>query len=547
MFSFALHYLSGWAMAAADGAKKEVAEWPPHPDRVFMALAASYFETEDGDKAAERAALEWLEGLPPPLLAASGAEPRRVVTHYVPVNDPGLGGKKKIAELATAPSVKLNALKDAGLGQLPEFRSRQPRTFPVVVPHNPVVHLIWPDATPPQHCLEALRQLCRKVTHVGHSASLVRMWLDESPPPPTWVPRNGLATHRLRVPGPGRLAYLEARCNREAVIRHADLLHEIEQLKRRAKSVKGKEKKALDMERALKEDTMRKEFPNGAPASLRPEPGLWQGYGPPDVEKEQTAPGSIFDPRLVVLTLKGHRLTLRSTLKLMEALRNVVMKHCPQPVPEWVSGHTPDGRASSEPHLAFLPLPFVGREHADGRLMGVALALPRDLDPEEAAHCLNDLLRDENGLPRSIPLYDGQWFDCSVELEMRESPPWNLRSETWTGPARRWASVTPVVLDRHYDGKDKWERAAETVKTACERIGLPRPREVLLHPVSMFEGAPTSREFPPLVRKSDGGRMHHAHVVIIFDQEVEGPVLVGAGRFRGYGLCRPLYQGDGDV
>ena len=74
-------------MAAADGARKEQAEWPPHPDRVFMALAAAWFETGEDDE--EGAALRWLEGLPAPAIAASEAEPRLVVTSYVPVNDDG--------------------------------------------------------------------------------------------------------------------------------------------------------------------------------------------------------------------------------------------------------------------------------------------------------------------------------------------------------------------------------------------------------------------------------------------------------------------------
>jgi CRISPR-associated protein Csb2 len=101
-----------------------------------------------------------------------------------------------------------------------------------------------------------------------------------------------------------------------------------------------------------------------------------------------------------------------------------------------------------------------------------------------------------------------------------------------------------VVLDRHFDGQDKWEHAADSVKDACERLSLPRPQQVFLHPVSMFEGVPRSTDFPDLIRKKDGGRMHHAHALIVFEEDVEGPVLVGAGRYRGYGLCRPLRQGD---
>lgn len=529
MFGLGIRYLMGWAMAAADGAKKEWAEWPPHPDRVFMALSAAWFET--GQDAAEGEALRWLEGLPPPGLKASGHEPRQVVTHYVPVNDAGLSTTQTIQSLAANAQASLGGLKDAGLSQLPEFRSRQPRAFPVAIPHDPDVHLIWGEEISTQY-REPLTSLCRKVSSVGHSASLVQMWLANTPPDPNLVPVAGVAAHRLRVFGPGRLAYLEARYNRANVIAYADL-------EEQAKNAEKKERKML-------QERIKTEFPAGSPASLRPEPGLWQGYAPPAQAVEPEPLGSIFDPRLLVLALSGRRLPLPATLKLTEALRGALLKACPQPIPEWVSGHDAAGHASSQPHVAFLPLPFVGSEHADGRLMGVALALPRALPPEEAARVLEPWLRDEFGQPCPLRLFDGQWLECGAELEMRERPPANLRMENWTGPARRWASITPLVLDRHFDGPDKWEQAAESVKTACERAGLPRPVEVLLHPVSLIEGVPKSNEFPWIKRKKDGGRMHHVHAVIVFGEAVQGPVLVGAGRFRGYGLCHPLLQGGGE-
>lgn len=553
MLVLALHYLNGWAMAAADGAKKEVAEWPPHPDRVFMALAAAYFETDDGDKAAECASLEWLESLPPPELVVSGHEKRRLVTQFVPVNDPGIAGQKKIAELIQATHPSLGALKDAGLGQLPEFRSRQPRSFPVAIPHDPVLRLIWPDAEPTEHQCQALAGLCRKVTHVGHSASLVSAWLDETRPAPTanLIPGDTIGGVRLRVPSLGRLAYLTARCGRDRTIRWADVNADIADLKRRIKSAVGPAKKTLKTEQARLEQVMIQEFPDGPPVAaldpklFRPNPGRWQGYGPPVDKSAESFAGSVFDPSLVVLRLSGQRLPLAATAKLMAAFRNTIMVQCPvQPPPAWLSGHEADGNATTRPHLAFLPLPFVDNAHADGRIMGVALALPRDLDPEAAADCLDALLRDEEGQPRVHHLFDGQWFDCTAELETRFPPPQkNLHGQVWSAPSRRWASVTPVVLDRHFDGKDKWEQAADSIKTACTRIGLPRPSEVLLHPISMFVGVPRSSDFPPLNRKSDGGRMHHSHAVLVFDEPVAGPVIIGAGRFRGYGLCRPLAQG----
>lgn len=525
MFSLGIRYLNGWAMAAADGAKKERAEWPPHPDRVFMALAAAWFET--GQDETEGAALRWLEARPsPPDIAASAAEPRRIVTSYVPVNDTAMAGRRKLDELLVKPNAKLSELKDAGLELLAEFRSRQGRSFPVSIPHDPVVHMIWRNELPDSH-REPLASLCRKVTSVGHSASLVQMWLEDNPPSPSLIPVKGFALHRLRVTGEGRLDYLERRYNRNEVVAWADLNAHIQ-------TASVKEKTMLQLR-------LQEHFLGGRPPSFRPEPRLWQGYDTPIPESASQPPGSVFDPRLIVLKLSGKRIALPATLKLTEALRGALLSGWETPIPEWLSGHAANGDRSDKPHVAVLPLPFVDAEHADGRLMGVALALPRDLEDTSALE--RWLWREDDWLPRAIKLFDGQWLECVAEFDTRESPPLNLRRETWTGPARHWASVTPVVLDRHFDGADKWVNAAENVNDACVRAGLPRALDVLLHPVSRFEGVPRSNEFPYLTRKKDGGRMHHAHAVIVFDEDVQGPVLVGAGRFRGYGLCRPLPQG----
>ena len=78
------------------------------------------------------------------------------------------------------------------------------------------------------------------------------------------------------------------------------------------------------------------------------------------------------------------------------------------------------------------------------------------------------------------------------------------------------------------------------IADSCERIGLPRPTEVIATPVPMFFGVPHSREMPRILRKSDGGKNRQTHAILTFDREVQGPMLIGAGRYRGYGFCRPL-------
>ena len=278
------------------------------------------------------------------------------------------------------------------------------------------------------------------------------------------------------------------------------------------------------------------------PMPMRPTPGRWQGYARPAASEPAVVPHSVFDPRFVVLTISGQRASLPATLKLTAALRGLLMRECPeQPPPEWFSGHRLGGKATLEPHMALAPLPFVGADHADGRVMGLALILPRALAPKDAAKCLQPILFDaQTGLSLEHRLFDSRWLECAIEQEARERPPVNLNAETWTTASKVWASVTPVVLNRHFDGEQKWALAGESVKEMCRHIGLPQPREVLLHPVSLVEGVPHARDFPQLARKRDGGRRRHSHAVVIFDEPVCGPVLLGAGRFRGYGLCRPI-------
>jgi CRISPR-associated protein Csb2 len=83
------------------------------------------------------------------------------------------------------------------------------------------------------------------------------------------------------------------------------------------------------------------------------------------------------------------------------------------------------------------------------------------------------------------------------------------------------------------------------IRSACERIGLPRPAGVTATPSPLFTGVPHAGRMPKLMRKNGGGAVQHTHAVIVFDQPVLGPVLLGAGRYRGYGLCRPMDNPSG--
>ena len=88
MFALGVEFLMRRAvMTRIDN--REEPEWPPHPDRVFMALVAAFGEwgLQEPDPELYEKALEWLEGLGPPALRVNGAAKRTAFTSYVPVND----------------------------------------------------------------------------------------------------------------------------------------------------------------------------------------------------------------------------------------------------------------------------------------------------------------------------------------------------------------------------------------------------------------------------------------------------------------------------
>lgn len=515
MFGIGIRYLNGWS-TASDVADRNEIEWPPHPGRVFMAMAAAYFQGERPQS--ERAALGWLEALDPPEIYAGGCEARKVVTHYVPVND--RAGPAK-ATLQSAPGIT---------------RTRQPRTFARAWLENDTVSVVWPNAQPQPDIAHALANLCARVSRIGHSSSLVQAWATTGKPPANTtplIPDEARAHQRLRVPTAGTLEYLETRYNGEAIAEYSNLkVAELEASDNRTKSEARK--------------TLRKKFHNQAPVSLRPELSRWIGYAPAESESSSDMPGTFYDPNLLIYRLTPKSgpyralelaTTLRLTALLRKALSEVASRHG-HSLPESIIGHQADGSPSKSPHMALLPLAFVGREHADGKLMGLGLALPRNLPTDER----RDLLATLHEI-RELKLGPlGVW---RMEAPTEDRPPHNLVSDTWAALSKgalEWGTVTPIALDRHPKAKDPAtyrEEVAEIIRRSCQRVTDEPPEHIIIGAVSPHLGTPAAHAFPRLQRKS-GGDLRHTHATLIFKRPIVGPLFLGAGRYRGYGFCRPL-------
>ncbi len=551
MFTLGIHYLTGYA-TATDTGSRERSEWPPHPARIFMALVAAHYEGKkyhafDSEIEEERAALEYLAALSPPSMKVSDADRRDTVIHYVPVNDTIPSHKEKNAELRK---------KLPGVVGIP--RSKQPRYIPKIRPHVPYVFVIWPDIVLKSEQRTVLDRLCSKVTRIGHSSSLVQMWVVEpgaEPEPdlfpvpekgffPEVNPRRKPEVFHLRVTSSGTLKYLDEQFN-------SDNIEKFFEFKIQIAGTKGKHKKELS--------TQFNEY-FGVPftKSLLPPNRGWptlaltQAYVRKSTAVKNTVETSIylspFDSDLIVLTqLEGPVLGLESTALLTKALRGALLKVCSPngDAPEWLCGHKIDGLPATGPHLAIFPLAFVGHKHADGHLLGLALAIPRDVLPRDRIRFLRPLLfsSDKEGIPRpaEITLTLGMLGIWTLSLEERSQPPSTLRSETWCRSSTTWATVTPMVLDRHPKTKTPAERCHEIhqfISESCERAGLPRPVEIDIDKTAWYSGTPQSAPikggFPLLFP-----HRQQFHVWLRFPFPVRGPILIGSGRYRGYGFFKP--------
>lgn len=538
---------------------RTVPEWPPHPARLYSAMVNAWGES---DAAADEAdALRWMEDLGDPLVSCSirTGEPstnevafRSPTTHFVPVNDPMVArdlsvtyrrlvdardalaaaradgeptalakAEKAVAKAeskAVTDSHKAASAGGASLGSLeilPDQRGKQGRAYPTVRPAHPVVTFCWPRAEPSSSVSDTVDSLLARVGRLGHSSSLVSCRVVETAPDASYEPSEGGAT-LIRLPGPGQLDRLVE-------------LHATHQ---------GREPRQL-------------------PARMR-------RYRFAQRQEAPLRTSVLDDTFLAAALVGGAQLSIRSSLPFAQAVRNAVLHHAGRngrEIPELISGHAPRaaGAAGSSPssgrsHMAVVPLPFVGHPHADGLIKGVAILCPGTANSDDPR------ADDRRHLLRAV----GQWLESdapnlsgrplggqtfTLATESGERPAVTLRRQRWQGPARRWATVTPIVLDHYPDGLWRGSpakraraeaEAIASIASSCRHIGLPDPAWVEIRSDAAVVGAAAVRRHPAFRSGPNRTPRVMVNAVIEFDEPVIGPVILGRGRYLGQGLCVPL-------
>jgi CRISPR-associated protein Csb2 len=424
----------------------------------------------------EQEALRWLERQHPPEIVASGGWPRSPAIAYVPPNDPQTG-----------------RAGDAAV--MPALRKRQPRRFPAFRPHDPIVRLVWRDVEADGDTVAALNALAKDTPAIGHSSSLTRCRFRADA-----AAESSRAAQRRVYPG--RLAELG---------------------------------RAYD-------------------AGRRPSPG--EGVRAAAAEEPEPQRSVFCDRWLVLEHVGGKMPDLRAAALVAKALRNALMSGYRRngqeaAVPSLVSGHAADGAPTAEPHLAIAPLAFLGSDYADGHVLGFALIPPGTgdlLDDSDFQHAVRSVaLWNEKEGRRELKLECGG-FEMTF-TPSGEGARYSLRPEPYTAVASTWATSTPIVLDRHLKAKGNAEREAEIadlLRQACANIGLPEPRRIAAGKHAAVRGAPPAYpsgraprwkrwRLPPSLASRQ-----LTHAVLQFAEPVRGPVILGAGRFAGLGLCRAL-------
>lgn len=353
---------------------------------------------------------------------------------------------------------------------------------------NPEATFVWPEASPGTLVVECLDKLAAQVGYLGRSTSHVVISVEEAwdgSERPAWVPvQLGHGQAVLPVPYPGLLDQLDAAY------------------------VSGE--RACDTYR-----TRDYRFDDGTATETVPIRTLESPYSAPFVlrfaEGIQLA-GSLLGP-------------------MTAALRRAVLAIVPDPVPTAISGHGADGL----PHVGYFGLVDVSHRHADGHILALAVVSPRR-EPSTADALANALLIDPGLRRLSVPGLGA--FELTYDPV--QDRPRGATAERWVRPSRTWTTATPAVLDR-YPRRRLTE--SDVVAQGLVAAGYPAPVSVEVASVPFVTGGLMLRRHQVPQRPGDTRPVRHIRVE--FEHRIDGPVVIGALRHVGFGLCVPTPDGAG--
>lgn len=507
---FTFRFLQPYSHGRGDGGEPE---WPPSPLRVFQSLvsasAARWNERQRLDYAAP--ALRWLEEQPHPTVVASAGTISEVRTQfYVPDNTADL----------LVPQFKKGVVD-----------ATPKRTEKLVRPTHlsgEAVHYLYPlpDGGCPHE--EVLKAAARSITHLGWGIDMVAADAKVI----TQAEADELPGHRWRVvPDGGTPLRVPKKGTLEDLIRkHAAFLGRL--------SADGF-KPVPPLQCFDVVGYASPTVPSATPAAPRPV-AAFEIHRTID-DQEQNHGKSRFRAFHHVRAVA----TVAGMVRHAAATAAGQMGH---PI-EWVNTHVlghgdeKDGQATSDRRLMFLPLPSIQPVVGVGGIRRVLVVGW----PGWAG--LADLRRRLNG----AELIERE--TCQPVAVLSQLATSDKEVRRFTDPARTWTTVTPVILPGHDDPDGLRKKLQERVNAGEQRHLLERldSRIVALlwkafHQAGWSADALAGSELDyrrvgwlrglELAGNYVLSKVPYPryHVRVTFRQPVRGPVAVGAGRYRGFGL-----------
>jgi CRISPR-associated protein Csb2 len=486
---FTVRFLQGTCHGRADAAEPE---WPPSPLRAYQALiaAAAAAFNERTRIESTRTAFHAIESLDAPLIVAP---------EWIPGSPYRLSVPNNAMDVVAGAWSRGNYSNQGDANPATHRSMKTVRPTHIVGDDFPAVHFVWPVPDDQADALRAhfatLRDAARSVTHLGWGVDMAvgdAVELDDAGVArldgERWQPVGGGVS--LRVPRRGTFDAL--------VARHTAFLGRL----------------------------------NGG--GFTPVPPLTDfdtvGYRrATDPVPRQYAAFRILaeDPDAKTPSFD----TPRRCREVAAWVRNATARVWGDrpDLASFVHGHSEGGAQLTGPdadrRFMYLPLPTIEMRptgHHVGAIRRVLVAAPPDCGTEV------EFVRQR--LAGEVLEWNGTTFGMLTGLQVSD---WVLGR--YVGESAEWTTVTPVLLHRHSDRRGR--EVYEFLRTAFVQSGLSQDlvdrAEFDWRAAGFLPGVElASRYLPP------ENHMHRqrCHVRVRFPQAIRGPLTIGAGRYRGFGV-----------
>ena len=172
----------------------------------------------------------------------------------------------------------------------------------------------------------------------------------------------------------------------------------------------------------------------------------------------------------------------------------------------------------------YLALPDVGFQWSKGLIHGLALWMPPGSASLDLRRACDAAL--------SIRTLTGRGIQVSLVCQDSAIHPRATHPDRWERKSRTWATAVPAIHER-------WRSLSlANLAVWCAHAGLPEPVDFRSTRTPLVPGGIDLA--PSEVHRPGRPVRPYSHIEIRFEEPIPGPVVFGAGRQRGFGLCIPM-------